>query len=105
MQRVARRHGLDQLGRGGGKILHVAPVDGFEKGLSAGEVAIQRGNANAGTPRDLFQIDARSQLGKHRLRRRQKLLAITPGVCPHTPRRVLRFIHRAHVIGLFQISI
>ena len=55
MQRLSRRPGLEQVRRGFGQQLDLAPVNRFHNGLSAWEIAIQRADSDTGAARDFLQ--------------------------------------------------
>ena len=64
------------------ELLDLAPVDGFIQRLAGGEVAIERADADAGAPGDVFQRRVRPAFRERRLRRRQQPLAVPQAVVP-----------------------
>ncbi len=64
LQRDIRPFAARQLVGGRAQQFHLAPIDHFDQMLARGEMAIQRSNADAGAPCDLFERGLDTMLGK-----------------------------------------
>jgi hypothetical protein len=79
-ERFKRWHGGGEALLGCGKLFDFAAVDGFDKGVAGGKVAVERAGANAGLAGDIVEAGGGAVAGEDLFRDLKDALAVALGI-------------------------